>query len=218
MSYLMSESRVAVEVFGVEQCMVVNPTSETEGGDTVLNLATLKKAKIVFKVPDTDLGVMAVARALGFGMSAISSDDQDAERYGEFGITFRENGKPKFSEPVLMMSSETMAYREIAGGLRTYPDRTLVTYDDWDEETGCGDVWTLDAFRLHPGMADGWALVQSASSCATVKAEKRGGMWTVTLTMPILPNGRKTGYGYKACFDSAKVWYRDEKRKADARH
>ena len=89
MSYLMSESRVAVEVFGVEQCMVVNPTSETEGGDTVLNLATLKKAKIVFKVPDTDLGVMAVARALGFGMSAISSDDQDAERYGEFGITFQ---------------------------------------------------------------------------------------------------------------------------------
>lgn len=210
MSYLLGEGKVAVEVFGVEQHMVANPAFRAEGRDSFLDLADLKKVKTMFKVPDAELGVMAVARALGFGMSEVSASDQDAARYEEFGISFRKNGRPKYSQPVLLMSSETMAYREIAGGLRAAADRTLVTYDDWNDELGCGDVWTLDAFRLQPGMDDGWALVQSASSCATVKAEKHGKVWTITLTMPVLPNGKKTGYGYKAVFDSAKAWYAQE--------
>ena len=165
-----------------------------------------------FRVADTEAGIMAVAKALNFGWSDLRRTDDEAEKYAGYGITFKEYGrKAKHSQPIIVIANETMGYREISDDLRPdcYKD-TITTYDDWDPDSQCGGTWTVDIYRLRPGLADGWIIIQSSSSCATVTAEKYGSSWLITLKMPLLDNGKTTGHSYEAHFASAKAWYQEQ--------
>ncbi len=186
------------------------PTRYYSGQLSIPN-KTAKTRKKVFNVADTEVGIMAVAKALNFGWSIVRKNDDESEKYSDYGITF--DGKEyrtKYSQPVVVIANESLGYREVSGSMLSCREETVITYDDWDAEMQSGSTWTVDIYRLRTGMEDGWFLIQSSSSGAAVKAEKRGSAWRITLSMPIMDNGKATGHWYEAKFASAKTWYREQ--------
>lgn len=177
-------------------------------------LADLRVKSWSFEVPDSKTGVMAVAKALGHGMADLSPALGNQEAHDElqknYGIKLKKVKRhSEFTsygqgmtceEPVLAISPDTLGYRCVWGGV-------LEAYDPTAELSS--DGLSMHFYKLHPGMKDGGCLVQSASSSATILARKSGGIWTVTLIMPMLGNGRTVGKSYDSAFRGAYKWYCD---------
>lgn len=161
------------------------------------DLGELKVQPYGFVVPDNEFGVKAVAAALGHGMSNVSRS-HDAEcvaMYEKYGL--RGSGKTcSFEEPILLLADETRGYRAAWGGVAE------------EARLGCWYTcqeagWTVDLYKLRPGLPDGGALVQSKHSAAATMARKIGDKWAIVSAMPVLPNGQRVGKYYESAFRGA---------------
>ena len=57
-------------------------------------------------------------------------------------------------------------------------------------------------------------LIQSSSSGAIIRAEKKGHTWTLSLQMPVDADGVVRGRGYEAMFRAGYNYYCDKATKA----
>lgn len=159
-----------------------------------------------FTVTDSKLGIIAVAMALGNGMSDLSLEDECAAAYGGLGVSFdKSEHQAKYKKPFIFLSPNTAGYRSIWGGPAEAFTENLVTYSEID--------WSVDVYEFRPNLRDGGILVQSSSSAAFVAAVKKGNVWTLTLTMPMLADGRTVGSAYAKNFRAAWAWYQRQVRK-----
>lgn len=166
--------------------------------------ADLDHASWQFRVKDSTAGIKAVAIALGNGMPNLSTSDECAEEYHTLGVEFAEEGCKhflRFHQPNLFFASASSGFRAIWGSDLNRRIQ-VAELDTWEEEG-----WSLDVYKLRPNLPNGGFLVQSGNSCAFVMAEKRGSTWTITLTMPITPDGKLVGSVYQANFHAARRWY-----------
>ncbi len=165
-----------------------------------------------YQVTDGKLGLQAVAKSLGHGCpSGIDERSFRYDTYKELGFVSCKHGNTKFSKPVLALSQQTAGYRVAWGGVcDAYLEELEV--DDWDEE----DVtdWTHDVYLLRTNLADGGVLIQSSSSGAIIRAEKKGHTWTLSLQMPVDADGVVRGRGYEAMFRAGYNYYCDKATKA----
>lgn len=177
----------------------------TSNGDFDLNEVRVKSWS--FQVPDSALGIQTVAKALGNGMADLVSCSRTcAEECKAHGAVWRRDSEGarvvEFEEPTLAISPDTCGWRAVWGGMKQAYAGYTSTEEDPDEME-----WSVDFYDLHPGMKDGGCIVQSSSSSAAIKAEKKGSVWTITLTLPILESGQKVGYGYESVYLWAYHWH-----------
>lgn len=183
-------------------CQYGTPCYDVVTSRESLLLSDVRVKTWSFQVPDDELGVQTVAKAVGYGMANVDSCCDEflevCRKYGMIrkvkdGVEFVE-----FTKPVFMASLDTRGWRVVWGGVKCNHD-CLVYNDDVPDPSDC----LTDFYDLRPKMEDGGCLVQSSSSSAVIKAEKKASIWTITLTLPILEDGRKVGRGYESCFRSA---------------
>lgn len=154
-----------------------------------------------FQVTNDWNSLKAVAHALGHGMSELSPMDDDARFYSQYGLHFpHHNNRPNYSKPCLFISESTIGYRAIWG----------LTTDAFQQHlhTNAALGWSIDVYQLSPDLPDGGFLIQSASSAATLMAEKTIDRWTITCSAPVQPDSDQIiGKGYFHAFQSAYQWY-----------
>lgn len=154
-----------------------------------------------FQVPDTEIGVQAVAMACGHGMpSGIDEYNVCYEDYLKLGLKpARSSGRTRFGKPVLAVSKQTAGYRSVWGGIC---DSYLFALEVDDQESDDATDFGHDIFMLNTNLRDGGILVQSSSSGAYVRAQKVKHTWTVELIQPVAVDGKISGRGYEAVFRS----------------
>lgn len=195
------------------------PNSLVRAKDKEFDLLSLKTKSWSFQVPDDKMGVETVARALGNGMADITirSSEECLVACREHGVTpktvKRREGKNSYvtdvlfcKTPVLILAPNSAGCRMVWGGAVDTLSGSVYT----DRELG----WEVDFYDLRPGLKDGGCFVQSSSSSAVIIAEKEGSVWTITLTMPLLPDGQKVGTSYESHFRGAYNRYKRQLQKA----
>lgn len=194
-------------------------------GDTVwtrdgyFDLSDLKTKSWSFQVPDDKMGVETVARALGNGMAGITtrSPKECLVVCREHGITPKtvkhREGKKSYATDVLFCKTPVLVLSHNSNGCRMVWGEVPYTFSGPDYFTLKHDWW-LDFYNLRPGLKDGGCFVQSSSSSAVIMAEKEDSVWTITLTMPLLPDGQKVGTSYESHFRGAYNWHKRQLQKA----
>lgn len=161
-----------------------------------------------FTVADSRLGIIAVAMALGNGMADLNPNDDCVAAYDGLGVSFDESGRQaKYKKPFIFLSPNTAGYRSIWGG----PAEAFV--ENLEIDSYFDICWSVDVYGFRPNLGDGGILIQSSSSAAFVAAVKEGNIWTLTLTMPMLADGRTVGSAYAKNFRAAWAWYQRQVRK-----
>lgn len=155
-----------------------------------------------FEVPDNELGISTVARALGYGMSLYKPTSNAAK---ELGASINSEGKMDCTYPNLFMSPDTCYYKEVWGGVRAAFDSSIPIWNGNDEP-----LWTTDVYRLRTNLENGGAMVESYSSSASITTEKRGNRWILTLNLPIVSHDEKVGAYYQERFHDAYQWYQHQ--------
>lgn len=155
-----------------------------------------------FTVPDTEIGLRAVAGALGYGMCSPKDSDDCATLYKKWGIYRNKQGFTFFNQPVILLSTKYQPGRRAAWGGVCEVRTTVRPSQDLN--------WEYAVYDLKPGLPDGGILIQSGGNAAIIKAEKRGDYWTIDFTTPINEEGNVIAMRFEACFRHGFNWYRNK--------
>lgn len=191
---------------GVVRAAIADESRDIQSCDIEKRVKTFRV--LSYEVPDTELGLQAVAMACGYGMpNHINEHNVHYEDYVDLGLTMTKKGKLRFSKPVIALSPQTSGYRVAWGGVE---EAFYGAFEVDDQEEDNATDWEHEVYVLRTNLPDGGILTQSSSSGAFIWAEKKGHVWTVSLQLPVTEDDRVCGRGYEGVFRSGFYYYCDK--------
>lgn len=186
-----------------------------DSGRNVLNCDVEKKVKafrvLSYEVPDTEVGLQAVAMSCGYGMlSCADAHEAHLEEHPKLKLTITQKGKVRFGEPVIVLSPRMSGYCGVWGGVDNSHIYDVEIDPLEEDDVIVRDGLYYDVYLLRTNLWDGGILIQSSSSGAFIWAEKKGHVWVVSLQLPIAEDGRICGRGYESAFRGGFYYYRDK--------